>query len=131
MIGCGTNWPMVGSSGGAEDGWKPSCASVGLIWAGVGMPPDGGGGGGAAIGATADGAGAAVSFIATCCRGEGCAGGRALAVGAGGGGGAAVVPASATAVLGVMSPVLVSMSPLSCGAGFSLSASKVVPKTPV
>src|SRR5579862_460763 len=134
MMGCGTNWPMVGSSGGAEDGWKPSWASVGLICAAVGMPPVCGAG--AALGAT-DGAGA-VSFTATCCCGagccgEGCAGGRAVAVGAGGGGGAAVVPASATAVvpLGVMAPVLVSMSASASCTGFSVSASKVLPKTPV
>src|SRR5579862_2623442 len=122
MMGCGTNWPMVGSSGGAEDGWKPSWASVGLICAAVGMPPVCGAG--AALGAT-DGAGA-VSFTATCCCGagccgEGCAGGREVAVDAVGDVCGETVLASATAAkpLGVMSLVLVRMAkPASC-TGFS------------
>ena len=52
-------------------------------------------------------------------------------MGAGGGGGAAVAAVSLAPVLGVMSPVLVSMSALASCTGFSVSASKVLPKTPV
>src|SRR6185503_11354958 len=67
MIGCGTNWPTVASSGGAVEGLKPSAASDGetaiAVW----------------------GAGAGDWLSAT---GAGSAGGKFDAVGAGGGAGA-------------------------------------------